>query len=78
MRGPHVVRPLRELAGDLAEVGRAIGVTAARARQTFRPFLRESPSRVGTCEVPGCGAPATHPCLCEPIYCADHYAEFVT
>jgi hypothetical protein len=69
-----IVRPLRAFAGDLAEIGRAIGATAARARTTFRPHrFPTGPS----CEAPGCGAPATHPCLCEPVYCARHYAEAI-
>lgn len=70
-----VVGPLRAFAGDLATIGRAIGATATRARQTFREV---PPSEVGTCEVPGCGAPATHPCICEATYCERHYAEVVS
>lgn len=68
------VRPLRELAGDLAEVGRAIGATVARARSTFEPH-RVSPLPGSTCEAPGCGAPATYPCICEAHYCEAHYLE---
>lgn len=70
----ELVRSLRAFAGDLAVVGRAIGATVARARQTFRPSV-DRWSSPGACEVPGCGAPATYPCICEPVFCERHWAE---
>jgi len=75
MTDTGLARAVRELAGDLATIGRALGATAARARSTFRPHsLHGGP----TCEAPGCGAPATFPCVCEPVYCERHYREAVT
>lgn len=71
MRGPGTVRALRGIAVDLRSVASSIGATVARARRTFRS---NAGTAAGTCEVPGCGAPATHPCICDAIYCADHYA----
>jgi len=54
----NFVRPLRETAGDLAVIGRAIRATAIRARQTFR---RNSPVR----DVEPGSRSSDGPCGCE-------------
>lgn len=65
------VRAVRDLAGDLAIIGRAIGATVARARGS-----RSSPG-IPRCDAPGCRAPASRPCVCDPIYCDEHYGEAI-
>jgi hypothetical protein len=67
-------RAMRQTGHELAGVGRAIGAVWRRARTTFsRPYLRAAAGP--TCEHTGCTAPATWPCICEPVLCLHHGLE---